>query len=222
VNELARQHLAPLKLKGLVVAGSASLKNELVLDPPLQSLILKVVDVEYGGEQGFHQAITAVAEDLRNVPLVQEKMLVSAFMDEIAKDTNKYAFGLKATLQVLDMGVAERVLVWDKLPLLRCKVRESDGREQIVLLKKLTPPHKGVAILSSSPLIDWLVENAAERGAELCMISNASPEGSQFCIGFGGLGAMLRYPIALDSLAEGNEEQTDWEEEGGSDDNSEI
>ncbi len=51
------QHLYPLKLKGLVIAGSASLKNELVemLEAPLQALIVKVLDVEYGGERGFHQ-----------------------------------------------------------------------------------------------------------------------------------------------------------------------
>jgi len=42
VNELAMQYLHPIKLKGLIIAGSAGLKHELVLDPPLQSLVMKV------------------------------------------------------------------------------------------------------------------------------------------------------------------------------------
>jgi eRF1 domain 3 len=29
------------------------------------------------------------------------------------------------------------------------------------------------------------------------IVSNASPEGSQFCAGFGGFGAILRYPMEM-------------------------
>lgn len=84
------QHMAPLKLKGLIIAGSAGLKHELVLDPPLQSLVMKVVDVEYGGMRGFHEAIESVRELLAHAPVVRERALISQFMEEIAKDTNKY------------------------------------------------------------------------------------------------------------------------------------
>lgn len=50
-------------------------------------------------------------------------------------------------------------------------------------------------IHESVPLVDWLVENSKKFGATLHIVTNASPEGSQFCAGFGGLGAILRYPM---------------------------
>lgn len=49
-----------------------------------------MVDIEYGGMRGFHEAIEAVKEVLANAPVMQERALISQFMEEIAKDTNKY------------------------------------------------------------------------------------------------------------------------------------
>lgn len=193
------QHLTHLKLKGLIIAGSASLKHELVLDPPLQSLILKTVDVEYGGEQGFHQAIDLVSDVLKNVPLVREKQLISTFMDEIAKDTNRYAFGVKATMQVLEMGVVEKIIVWDDLPLIRFRIMDSDKKEQVVIQNTMAAS-KDVQILESVPLLEWLMDVCPQHGAEVHIVRNLSPEGSQFCAGFGGLGALLRYPVDPSTL----------------------
>ena len=42
----------------------------------LQQKILKVVDVSYGGENGFNQAIELSAEVLSNVKFIQEKKLI--------------------------------------------------------------------------------------------------------------------------------------------------
>lgn len=42
----------------------------------LQVKILKLVDVSYGGENGFNQAIELSAEVLSNVKFIQEKKLI--------------------------------------------------------------------------------------------------------------------------------------------------
>ena len=42
----------------------------------LQAKIIKVVDVSYGGENGFNQAIELAAESLTNVKFIQEKKLI--------------------------------------------------------------------------------------------------------------------------------------------------
>ena len=42
----------------------------------LQAKILKIVDVSYGGENGFNQAIELAAESLSNVKFIQEKKLI--------------------------------------------------------------------------------------------------------------------------------------------------
>lgn len=42
----------------------------------LIQVVIKTVDVSYGGENGFNQAIELSAETLGNVKLVQEKKLI--------------------------------------------------------------------------------------------------------------------------------------------------
>ena len=62
VGELAVQHFITadkVNVAGLVLAGSADFKTELsqsdLFDPRLQAKVLKIVDVSYGGENGFNQ-----------------------------------------------------------------------------------------------------------------------------------------------------------------------
>lgn len=76
---------------------------------------MKTVDVAYGGEQGFNQAIELSAETLGSVKLVQEKKLIQKWFDEIAQDTGKYCFSIKDTLNALDQGACEVLIVWDQL-----------------------------------------------------------------------------------------------------------
>lgn len=48
-----------INVTGLVLGGSADFKNDLngsdLFDPRLQKQVLKIVDVSYGGENGFNQ-----------------------------------------------------------------------------------------------------------------------------------------------------------------------
>jgi len=55
-------------VKGIIIAGSAQLKEEvqMKLDQRLSSIVLAVVDIQYGGESGFNQAIHLTRESLGN------------------------------------------------------------------------------------------------------------------------------------------------------------
>ncbi len=74
---------------GLVLAGSADFKSELMtsdlFDPRLLKAVVKTVDVSYGGESGFNQAIELSVEALSSVKLVQEKKLLQKYFDEISQ-----------------------------------------------------------------------------------------------------------------------------------------
>jgi peptide chain release factor subunit 1 len=93
-----------VNVTGLILAGSADFKSVLstsdVFDGRLQAKVLKLVDVSYGGENGFNQAIELSGEVLSNVKFVQEKKLIQQYFDEIALDTGKYCFGIDDTLKV--------------------------------------------------------------------------------------------------------------------------
>jgi len=52
-----------------------------MFDKRLAAIIVAIVDVSYGGDNGFNQAITLAADSLLNVKFVAEKKLISEFFD---------------------------------------------------------------------------------------------------------------------------------------------
>ncbi|PNX79823.1 eukaryotic peptide chain release factor subunit 1-3-like protein [Trifolium pratense] len=80
-------------VSGLILAGSADFKTELsqsdMFNPRLQAKILKVVDVFYGGENCFNQAIGLSAKILSNVKFVR---LIGKYFEEIRQETGKYVY----------------------------------------------------------------------------------------------------------------------------------
>ncbi|KRZ05463.1 Eukaryotic peptide chain release factor subunit 1 [Trichinella zimbabwensis] len=118
-----------LNISGLVLAGSADFKSELgqsdMLDQRLQAKILKIVDVSYGGENGFNQAIELSADALHYVKFIQEKKLISKYFDEISQDTGKYVYGVEDTLRGLEMGAVETLICWENLDIIRYTLRNT-------------------------------------------------------------------------------------------------
>lgn len=78
-----------------------------------------MVDVSYGGENGFNQAIELAAESLQNVKFIQEKKLIGRYFDEISQDTGKYCFGVEDTLRALELGSVETLICWENLDIQR-------------------------------------------------------------------------------------------------------
>lgn len=114
VAELANQNYMSNEkpnVAGLILAGSAGFKNELMetdmLDKRLLPVICGVVDVSYGGENGLNEAITLSGDALQNVKFVAEKKLVSKFFEEIALDTGMIVFGVEDTMRALELGAIE-------------------------------------------------------------------------------------------------------------------
>lgn len=195
---------------GLIIAGSADFKTELsqsdMFDPRLQSIVLKVVDVSYGGENGFNQAIELSSEVLANVKFIQEKKLINRYFDEISQDTGKYCFSIQDTLKALEMGAVETLIVWENLNVMRYVLKNHETDDLITL--NLTPEQEkdrtlfvdkdsGVEyeVVEKMPFLEWLANNYKTFGASLEIVTDRSQEGSQFCKGFGGIGGILRYRV---------------------------
>lgn len=230
VAELAVQFFISndkINVQGLVLAGSADFKTELaqsdMFDNRLKTKILKLVDVSYGGENGFNQAIELSTEVLQNVKFIQEKHLIQKYFDEISQDTGKYCFGVDDTLKALDMGAVETLIVWENLEILRIQLKNPQtGEEKILHLNKdqqkdrehFVDEETGVdlEVVEKLPLLEWFAEKYKEFGASLEFITNRSQEGSQFVKGFGGIGGILRYKLDFSQF------QFDSEDEFYSDD----
>jgi peptide chain release factor subunit 1 len=189
-----------------------------MFDPRLQAVVLGVVDVSYGGENGFNQAIELSADMLSNVKFVQEKRLISRFFDEISQDTGKFVFSVKDTLACLEMGAVEILIVWEALDCDRYELLNTGtGKTEIKHLtseeaKREDASHfkdketgAELEVQDKQPLLEWLANNYKKFGCTLEFVTNKSQEGSQFCRGFGGVGGILRYQVNLVELEEPSE-----------------
>lgn len=119
------------------------------------------MDISYGGENGFNQAIELSADCLANVKFVQEKKLIGGcsaiswlytsdhllsgrFFDEISQDSGKVCFGVDDTLKSLEMGAVETLICWENLDIQRYLLRNpTTGEEKIIYLRGNQQADKG-------------------------------------------------------------------------------
>jgi len=213
-------------VEGLVLAGSADFKTELgqsdMFDPRLQCKIIKTVDVSYGGDNGFNQAIELASDSLANVKFIQEKRLIGRYFDEISQDTQKYCFGVDDTLRALEMGAVETLIVWENLMVTRYILKNhSTDEEKIIYLRPeqekdrthFIDKDSGVELelVDSQLFLDWLAHNYKQFGATLEIITDRSQEGAQFVKGFGGIGGLLRYQVDFQGMLLPDEEEEDYD-----------
>lgn len=241
VAELATQLFVPdgqkPNVQGLVLAGSADFKSELMrsdlFDQRLAKIVLKMVDVSYGGEQGFNQAIEGSADTLSNVKLMKEKKLLQKYMDEISRDTGKYCFMVEDTLKALELGAVEDLIIWDNLDIQRYVLRNSSTSEDTVvhLTKEQEQDDSNfrdsegaeLETIEKETLVEWFANNYKQFGCKLEFVTDRSGEGTQFVKGFGGIGGTLRWKVdfvELSNFEEAAALDDDDSENNGDDDDS--
>ncbi|OQS54415.1 SU2 [Ecytonucleospora hepatopenaei] len=154
---------------GIVLAGQADFKNELKLIMDARLTVLKTVDTNYGGKNGLNQAIELSEDLFKDVKYAKEKKLLQEFFHEINMDTGKYCYGFKGTMDALESGAVEKLIVNENYD----KMHEEEE------------------------FVDWIAEHYKEYGCELFFVSDTSGEGTQFLEGFGGIGGILRYKIEM-------------------------
>mmetsp|Transcript_16694 Transcript_16694/g.24743 ORF Transcript_16694/g.24743 Transcript_16694/m.24743 type:complete len:347 (-) Transcript_16694:58-1098(-) len=234
VGELCSQTFLDLQfhgscpnVKGIILAGSAGLKDDLLksnhFDKRLRSIVLRSFDLCYGGSRGFEQAIMMSVETIGSARLVRETRLLERFMDEVGRASGKVCFGFDETIQALEMGAVEHLLVCEDLDASRCTFRNTGtGEETIVhLCEEQEQTNQGVGksgarleMVEKESLMDWICEHHKEFGCSLEIVSNRSGVGHQFQCGFGGLGGTLRWEVefyerGVDSPVAGEEEADD-------------
>jgi peptide chain release factor subunit 1 len=205
-----------VNVAGLVLAGSADFKTELktsdMFDQRLVAKVIKTVDVSYGGENGFNQAIEMSQEVLQGVKFIEEKKLLGKYFDEISMDTGRFVFGIDETLRGMEMGAVETLIVWENLEVNRYTfTHPSTGVVRTVVLNKEqekrrehfvdqdeTGKEVELEMTDKVTLVEWLANNYQNFGATLEFITDKSQEGAQFVRGFGGFGGLLRYRIEID------------------------
>mmetsp|Transcript_28601 Transcript_28601/g.27596 ORF Transcript_28601/g.27596 Transcript_28601/m.27596 type:complete len:201 (-) Transcript_28601:63-665(-) len=192
-----------------------------MFDKRLQPIVAKIVDVSYGGENGFNQAITLSADALSNVKFVAEKKLISKFFEQIALDTGMIRFGVHDTMKALELGAVESLLLFEEIDMIRYQIKHpvkgdlktfflNSTQEKDEKYFKDKETGMDLEIVSADNLAEWLCNNYQNYGARIDFITDKSQEGYQFTKGFGGIGGFLRYQIDI-------EEELDIKDAGGDD-----
>ena len=136
----------------------------------LKKVVIDTFDTGYTDETGLRESVTRGSGRLSEIQLVKEKVLMDRFMKEVLSPKGKLAtYGLKQVEEALQMGATEKVLI-------------SEG------LEKMPNMEEG--------LVKKLGELAERSKSEVIIISTDSEEGVALQKAFGGLAAMLRYPIS--------------------------
>ena len=222
-------------INGLIIAGSAELKYDLIKDDLFDQRlktkykdkdkqkseyiyngIMKYIDVAYGFEQGLKQAIELSKDVLSDLDYIKEKNIVNNFFSFIQADSNEelYFIGIKDMMNVINNTSAiNTIIVWEDLPHILYVVTSTNNEETIYIceerqenaVEKLAKYDNNVNYkIESLKLVDYLIDLSEIKKEEtnemikvfnLNIITNKTPEGKQFQVGFKGLGGTLNYSI---------------------------
>lgn len=224
VAEYARSaflHNGQTNLSGFIISGSANLKQDLVrsdlLGAQIQNKILRLVDVSYGGDNGLHETLRLCSDLFNDIKLTQERELLEGVFQQIhlsstANDGQliSYAVGVDETQAVFkdDSNLIDRLILDENLSSKRFVYQKRNQTEQIVLiaddeisaqakLKRLVKETttNDYECIEQENFLDYLTEHYKQLNINLYLVTDRSPEGKQFQMGFGGCIALLRYPI---------------------------
>jgi len=135
-----------------------------------------------------------------------KKKLLTEFMQEIAKDSNKYCFGIRDTMRALDMSAVHTLIVYENLQLQRVVTENPITKEkkEHYLTPQETQKQQAfedpttetkLDVIENEDYLEWLANNYKKFGTKLEFVTDRSQEGAQFVKGFSGIGGLLRWQI---------------------------
>jgi peptide chain release factor subunit 1 len=197
------------KIKGLIVGGSGPAKEYFVKSETLnyQVKVLGMFDTGYTDERvGMNELLSKTKELLKEQESIMERNMMERFLGEVAR--GKLAlYGYQKVKSALESGKVGVLLVSEDAILTKVKyVCGVCGKEISAIEEGNTRKSKHadivsensactgtLKIVSESDAIDELTDIAKKQGVELMFISTENHYGQQLLMGFGGIGAILRY-----------------------------
>ena len=105
--------LQPFNIKGIVIAGVGELKHRLIARLPSCISVASVMDLAYGGMDGFMLACKESESRMGSAILTREREAVVALEEAISKD-NGYTLGAKQVANALDAGAVSVLILSDE------------------------------------------------------------------------------------------------------------
>jgi len=132
----------------------------------------------------------------------------------------------------LELGAAETLIVFENLEITRWTLKNSAGQEIVLHTNKQQETNREqfmdketgqeMEVVEQIAFLEWLAEKYRDFGASLEFVSDRSSEGNQFVKGFGGIGAILRYKVNFEQLADFDDDDEFYDDDEDDDWPSEI
>ena len=214
-GEMSNEIFLPQKdsLKGILLGGPGATKEyfykEAYLQYELQQKVVQpLFDVGYTDEYGLRELVEKATQTLHGLELTEEKRIIQRLLAEIRKaEGGLAAYGERQVDAALSAGAVELLLVSEgsrkKRVVYRCGQCQKETvrvlpDEQADAAPSGPCPHCGAASLSRTAAVDYvedLYERASASGGKVRLVSTESEEGEMLAKAFGGVAAILRYPM---------------------------
>ena len=211
-TEHACDYWLPLldNIQAVIIGGPGATKDFVVKNEYFHHEITKKIakttfDVGYSNESGVRELVDNAGTLMGEIELDAERQLMNRFLEELIKTQPKATYGEMMIKKSLDMGAVDTLLVSEGMRknsvTLQCKkcsnqwTASLSKTEDLPDCKKCEASGDSIIELESISLIDELTILASKGNSSISFISIDTEEGAQLLHGFGGLAAILRYPV---------------------------
>ncbi len=215
VGETGTELFLPRKdtIKGILIGGPGATKEYFYKEGYLhyelqQKVVLPLFDVGYTDEYGLKELVEKATQTLQGIELAEEKRVVQRLLSEIRKgEGGLAAYGPRDIELALDAGAVETMLVSEgirrKRRTLTCGPAGHSWTDVVDDERANAPPpacpmcgSTTVSVTAEDDYVGDLFRRVESTGGRVQMISDESEEGELLLKGFGGVAALLRYPLA--------------------------
>jgi len=185
-------------VKNILVAGNGYLVDRLnnYMDKKLLPLVFaNRVDVSYGGKRGLEEAIIKGSSILGCAKYIDEINIVTKLFTLMQQDKPCYCYGLDATIECLFANAVETLLLSTDVAFTIEMIKNKELRTKIIDFYQNNEDYIIESDIDKISIIDWLINECHNFNSQFKLISSNTSIGTQFFMGFGGIGAILRFEI---------------------------
>jgi peptide chain release factor subunit 1 len=201
-------------IQAVIIGGPGATKDFVVKNEYFHHEIAKKIakttfDVGYSNESGVRELVENAGALMGEIELDAERQVMNRFLEELIRPHPKATYGEKMINDALQQGAVASLLISEGLRgsiiELMCKKcnfgRDNDWEVRLTRNQELPScPNceasgDSIKELASHSIIDSLTQMAEASNTGVVYISTDTEEGSQLMQGFGGLAAILRYPL---------------------------
>ena len=197
-------------IKGIIIGGPGHTKDFVIKNDYFHHEVKKLIrepffDVGYSNESGLRELVQRAGNLMDQIELDAERELVDNFLREVMQAYPKATYGEMMIRSALDQGAVDTLLLseglrkrrvgWNCKPCSHQWESTQNSRSEIPNCPKCGSEDVREDPDRTRDIIDELTELAGHTSAKVSLISMESEEGATLQTSFGGIAALLRYPL---------------------------